>query len=982
MRKISCLLIAALMLVGLASVAFVGSAAEFAEIKFTEVTRVRQGGTYPRMTALENGALEYYFENGYKYSLDSALTFNTLENEKGTDTRINAAATQMVGEDSHTLTRANQHAIELSDGTMMMAYRSHSNQTVNGKFYTSIRVMTKTNYTGTYVNEQVVVEAVQSVTSGRHGYWEPFLIQLDDTTVAMYYADDLSPNDDGANQYIMVVLYDIKTGTWGTPSIAVNASKNMGREGMPMVSRLTDGSYVMAVESHCLQSSKYIFAVRLWFSRDGITWDKGVAVAAPDKTYYFYQSGLEYWCAAPCVTVLPDGRIAVSYQDNYANSTNRDYINTDKSYNATPCLIISKDKVTYNNASDLKAVTKGISSSFTSVSLNLTEHSSIKGMDYENDIYGIWNSTFYANGYLYYCSAVGYNTSTTSIQSLGTYVCRALVDADAVPNADDVAADYGTLHVSNPEQLLQIMNDSTMWKKNIVLDNDIDLSKTVYTASRGLGQTSIGYLNTAAFSGSFDGQGYTIKGLNINNTVSGNRTALFGYCDGATIKNCTLYGSVTSNGEYCGAFAGYSQNSYFINLTSYVTVSGTNYVGGIAGRVLGGSKGAELTSCVNYGSVTGTQKSVGGIIGLLDTNTGAVTDTTVDGCVNYGAISGSGYVGGILGQINHLTINGCCVYLKNCVNYGDVAASSDTACAAGIVGQLQVSNATTRNYNGVIEITACENNGDVTGKNYIAGIFANANFDSSNGCVVKLKLSECKNHGTIGGSDAIAYVGGIGGRSLGKAASRVEINLCFNDGALITGATGMDMGGIMAVAKYTDITNCEVRGSLTTANSSATGVGGIVGRTATSASVNRCYFAGETQYNPIVGKPVSCTGSNNYYFVNGSASDSYGALVQLDKGEDAYGGFDFENAWYATVLGPRLRFGKTFKPGDIDGNGVVGVLDIVILQRYLAEWSGYEQFIVYDSADVTGDGKIGLMDAVYMARHIAGWEDYADLGTR
>ncbi|MBR0327267.1 MAG: hypothetical protein IIX09_05630, partial [Clostridia bacterium] len=144
------------------------------------------------------------------------------------------------------------------------------------------------------------------------------------------------------------------------------------------------------------------------------------------------------------------GRIAVSYQDNYANSTNRDYINTDKSYNATPCLIISKDKVTYNNASDLKAVTKGISSSFTSVSLNLTEHSSIKGMDYENDIYGIWNSTFYANGYLYYCSAVGYNTSTTSIKSLGTYVCRALVDADAVPNADDVAADYGTLHVSKP----------------------------------------------------------------------------------------------------------------------------------------------------------------------------------------------------------------------------------------------------------------------------------------------------------------------------------------------------------------------------------------------------------------------------------------------------------------------------------------------------------------------------------------------------
>ena len=266
MRKICiiALIIAAVFL--LIPLAALGSAAEYSAIEFTDVTCVRQGGTYPRMTALQNGALEYYFESGYKHSLDSGLTFNTAADKAGTSTTTNAASTQAVGSDSHSLSRANQHALELSDGTMMLAYRSHSKANVNGKFYTSIRVMTRSNYTGTYANEQIIVESVYTSTSGeRRGYWEPFLIQLDATTVAMYYADDISPADKGKNQYIMVVLYDIETGTWGTPSIAVNKEKNMGREGMPMVARLTDGSYVMAVESHGLQDEYYIFAVRLWF---------------------------------------------------------------------------------------------------------------------------------------------------------------------------------------------------------------------------------------------------------------------------------------------------------------------------------------------------------------------------------------------------------------------------------------------------------------------------------------------------------------------------------------------------------------------------------------------------------------------------------------------------------------------------------------------------------------------------------------------
>ncbi len=972
MRRITSLIVVGLMLVGVFSAITVGSAAEFSAVQFTDVIQVHTGGTYPRMTVLQNSAVECYYQSGFKRSLDNGSTFTDAIN-----VNANAATTQDVDGVSHTLRRENHHALEFSDGTMMVAYRSLSSSVTNNKFYTSIRVMTRSNYTGTYGNEQIVVDNVYTSTSGeKRGYWEPFLIQLDDTTVAMYYADDLTPGDGGVNQYIMVVLYDIKTGTWGEPSIAVNKEKNMGREGMPMVARLTDGSYVMAVESHCLQASrKYIFSVRLWFSQDGLNWDKGVVVAAPGAANFIPQfASLDYWCAAPCVTVLPDGRIAVSYQDNYAGKDSRTYINTDKTCNATPCIILSKDKVTYDNAGSLSSSTRGISSSFSELTPNFKDHPSIND-SIKNDIYGVWNSTFYANGYLYFCSALGYNTSTTAHTALGTYICRALVDASEIPDAEKVTESYGKLEISRPEQLLQIMNDSTMWTKDIVLRNDIDLSKSVYDASRGIGQTPIGYLNTAKFTGTFDGKGCTIKGLNINNTVAGNRTGLFGYCDGVTIKNCTIYGTVKSNGEYCGAFAGYSQNSHYENLTSYVTVSGTNYVGGIAGRMLGGSKGGSFVNCVNFGAVSGTKNSVGGIVGMLDTNTGAGVNSTVDGCVNYAKVSGNGYIGGIIGQINHLTTKGCYVYVKNSANHGSVSGAADTSCAAGIVGQIHTSATSTNTYNGNVEITSCENSGAVTGKNYIAGIVANANLEN-NGSVVKITLSECKNYAQIGDSNAVSRVAGIIGRILGTTDSRGTVKLCYNEGDIVSGAAGKDMGGIIAVAKHAEIFDCEARCAITTENTAKSQIGGIVGLTNTYASLKRCYYTGNTAMNPIAGNSPSCESSSNYYYVNSSATDPDGTSVPLEKSAESYSGMDFDNVWYATVLGPRLRYGKTFIKGDVDGNGTVNVSDVIVLQRYLAGWDGYAEYIVYDSADVYNLGSIDVCDCISLIRHLAGWSGY------
>jgi len=78
-------------------------------------------------------------------------------------------------------------------------------------------------------------------------------------------------------------------------------------------------------------------------------------------------------------------------------------------------------------------------------------------------------------------------------------------------------------------------------------------------------------------------------------------------------------------------------------------------------------------------------------------------------------------------------------------------------------------------------------------------------------------------------------------------------------------------------------------------------------------------------------------------------------------------------------------FGKpgsasTFLYGDVNGDGVVNILDSAYLARHLAGWEGYE--IVGPGADVDGNGNINILDSAYLARHLAGWENYEVCGPK
>ena len=198
----------------------------------------------------------------------------------------------------------------------------------------------------------------------------------------------------------------------------------------------------------------------------------------------------------------------------------------------------------------------------------------------------------------------------------------------------------------------------------------------------------------SSYTGTFDGQGYTISGLYFNDPFE-SYVGLFG-CIGAngkisnvgvldsyfqfsalgggvcgvnygTVRDCKNTGSVrgiSTIGGVCGLNekGGIIENSF-----NEGTVSGTGdnaqQVGGVSGYNNG-----TIKSCYNTASVSG-KESVGGVCGFNSVG-------TTTNCFNKGTVSGQNFVGGVCG-------NGCGVTTTNCFNEGTVSGQSHVGGVCG-----------------------------------------------------------------------------------------------------------------------------------------------------------------------------------------------------------------------------------------------------------------------------------------------------------
>lgn len=265
------------------------------------------------------------------------------------------------------------------------------------------------------------------------------------------------------------------------------------------------------------------------------------------------------------------------------------------------------------------------------------------------------------------------------------------------------------------------------------------------------------------YTGTFDGQGHTIKGLYVN-SASDTCVGLFGYLEGAAVRNLTVDGYV----------------------------QGCNTVGGIAGKASANiAVPSTVENCRNNCRVvsefatdsSGRYLYVGGIVGFAE-------DTTIVGCINTGAVEARGSndmsraskAAGIVGILNGNVI------VKNCYNTGEINVTGDKmteGTAGGIAGSRTLGGNT---------VSDCYNLGAVTVSytgnydEYIAKVGGIMGYSSFSGTTV----SNCYSVGTLTSTTGTgtSYIGGVVGITDGT------VENCYYLDSTATKAVGNDDGTV------------------------------------------------------------------------------------------------------------------------------------------------------------------------------------------
>jgi len=281
------------------------------------------------------------------------------------------------------------------------------------------------------------------------------------------------------------------------------------------------------------------------------------------------------------------------------------------------------------------------------------------------------------------------------------------------------------------------------------LTNNVDLNNEPWTP--------IGVDTGHPFSGSLDGGGKTISGLNVNTTKQW--AGLFGRVEppvgtAVIMRELTIEnGSVktTRATSWCGGLVAQTTGDITLNRVTVknLTIEGVG-IGGTGGLVGGSS--AVMTDCRNEGgSVTG--EYAGGLAGKGSTNG---QDYVFSGCTNSAAVTGRLYAGGMTGCNKSASAK-----FTNCSNVGSIsggerangiAAMGDSFIACINAGTVNSSGGQANGITGAaVDITQCGNTGTVNG-GIAAGIARHA-----------MRIEKCYNTGKISATAGNAAAYGIAG---------------------------------------------------------------------------------------------------------------------------------------------------------------------------------------------------------------------------
>ena len=298
-----------------------------------------------------------------------------------------------------------------------------------------------------------------------------------------------------------------------------------------------------------------------------------------------------------------------------------------------PCTVIGSGGTVFNGK---VTVTPGITIEKGTFNGDVINNGTITG--------GVFNSTVSGSG------TIKGGTFNTPITGSGTESDPYQISTAAqLMRFRDIVNGTGG-QTQNPAACAKLMND-------IVLnDGTFDANGTYTSGSTNTAPeewTPIGKYtddnDKTPYTGTFDGQGHTIKGLYVN-SASDAYVGLFGCLEGAAVRNLTVDGYVQGY-KTAGGIAGYASNAAIENCSNHCSVFGgsNSMIGGIAGLNF---DGAKIIDCYNVGTIRNSNvfEPCGGIVWG---NAG-----TVSNCYNVGTISGNVYDGEIVGK-NSGTVENC-----------------------------------------------------------------------------------------------------------------------------------------------------------------------------------------------------------------------------------------------------------------------------------------------------------------------------------
>lgn len=437
-------------------------------------------------------------------------------------------------------------------------------------------------------------------------------------------------------------------------------------------------------------------------------------------------------------------------------------------------------------------------------------------------------------------------------------------------------ADYVNGNLTEDEKAgLEITDDTIVY-----LEKDLDLGARQVNGilTTGTAWEPIGIDNAGKFTGTFEGNNHTIRGVYVKK--EGKFAGIFGNSD--TIQNLTISSSYIEAAEGCtGGIVGALREGNLINCHNKdtIVIVQARTVGGIVGQ----ATGEKIQQCTNSGEIIAKveddRAEVGGIVGLTSAN--------ILECYNFGKINSKGnYNGGIAGEVKGGDIEKCNNYgkinskgvrnggiagnsngnIKECLNIETIDGginSDGMGITGGIAGYssgtiIKCINKGTTNVKGdraggiageigiLGTITKCINTGNINGTHQNGGIVGGLNGT----------VEQCYNSGTVRG---ITRLGGICGIVCNMYESTIKN--CYNTGSIIPEKSSeypdtniIYIGGIIGWMSSNEtsgtISNNYNIGKIEIAGKEVTYVGGVIGGYSSKFTIkNNYYIEGTSKTN-------------------------------------------------------------------------------------------------------------------------------------